>query len=109
MNTLFLTLFGEELLPAGEFLSQVFRIQFWFIHVMPFIGFGGSDEFFPLHHDRLLQLSRQRHRPAVAPIAPPLMDYFPDLEALFCCSTEDDFVDLSMTEIYCVNYTAYCD
>ena len=43
------------------------------------------------------------------PIAPPLMDYFPDLEALFCCSTEDDFVDLSMTEIYCVNYTAYCD
>ena len=110
MDDLFVTLFGEDLLPAREFLAQVFRIQFWFIHLMPFHrGSAAAMSFFRFIMTAYYNYRTNGINRPMLPIAPPLMDYFPDLEALFLCRTDDDFVALSMNGIYCIDYNAYCD
>lgn len=108
IDPLFAGLIGDELLTPTDFLSRVFRIQYWFIHIMPYLG--GSlavmqifrHTMIAYYNYRAQELNRQ-----LLPIVPARTDYFPDLEALLCCATEQEFVDGSMTNYYCVNFTAY--
>lgn len=109
IDALFLDLLDDPLLPPWEFLNRVFRIQYWFIHIMPF--YRGSLAVMNLF--RYAMTAYYNHRARIwdrplLPIVPTRKDYFPDLEALLNCLTEDDFVAGSMTEYYCVSFAVLC-
>lgn len=108
MNNLFETFFTPQLMPAQKWLETIFRIQFWFIHIMPYRrGSLAVMNMFryamtAYYNYRALKLGR-----APLPIAPARIGYFPDLEALLCCRTEGDFTIGSCTTYYCVDFSRH--
>lgn len=110
IDSLLLGLLDDILPDPAAFLDSVFRLQYWFIHIMPF--WRGSAAI--MNWVRYVMTAYYNHRAqeddrAPLPTVPSRAGFFPDLEALLCCPTPDDFVEKSMTEIYCADYTAYRD
>ncbi len=110
MNGLFLTLFALELPSARTVLTTIFRIQFWFIHIMPWHR-GSAAGMNMIRYVLIAYYNYRAHalgRPML-PTVPSRRGYFPDLEAFLTCETEDDFVKGSFEDYYCVNYNVYCE
>jgi hypothetical protein len=107
MGSLFAELCRPELLPAREYLCRIFRIQYWFIHIMPF--YRGSLAAMNMFRYVMTAYYNARalteERPPL-PIVPARFNYFPDLEALFSYRNEDDFAEASLRLIYCVDYSS---
>lgn len=108
MNNLFLSLFTPKPISARNWLETVCRIQFWFIHIMPYRrgSLAVMNMFRYVMTAYYNYLAHQRNAPML-PIVPARIAYFPDLEALFCCRTEDDFILGSLRTYYCVDFTYY--
>jgi len=106
----FALLMAPDLPGVRQFLDAVFRVQYWFIMITPF--HRGSAAAMGLFRHAMTAWYNYRIRGTSLhrlPIAPSRPGYQPDLEALLCCLTAEDFVTLSMDGLYCVNYNAYCD
>lgn len=105
MDGLFAELCGPELLPAREYLCHVFRIQYWFIHIMPFYrGSLAAMNMFRYVMTAYYNARGLNHGRPPLPVVPARFNYFPDLEALFCYRNEYDFAEGSLRLIYCVDY-----
>lgn len=106
IDTLFRELLTEHLKAAKDFLTIVFKIQYWFIHIMPYhrgsaAGMNLIRYIFTAYYNYRV---RGTDRPPL-PVVPSKRGYFPDLEALLTCMTPEEFVEKSMTEIYCVDFS----
>ncbi len=109
METLFHRLTDPNLLPVRDFLDAVFEIQFWFIVIMPCDR--GSRAIMDLFRFVMLAYynRRQPDPDRWLPLAPNRLDVYPDLYALLLCDTVDEFIAMSFSDLYCVDYTAYCN
>lgn len=108
MDRDFARLLAPELLSAQTFLETLFAIQYLFIHVMPY--HRGSYAVMGLYRHAMIAYYNHRARVLgrrLLPVVPTRRDYFPDLEALLCCVTEDEFIAASLSTYYCVDYRAY--
>jgi hypothetical protein len=106
----FALLMAPDLPDVRQFLDAVFRVQYWFIMITPF--HRGSAAAMGLFRHAMTAWYNYRIRGTnlrPLPVVPSRPGFHPDLEALLCCLTADDFVSHSMAGLYCVDYNAYCD
>lgn len=107
MNYLFKSITAPERPARQTFLRAVFEIQYWYIHIMPCER--GSLAVMNMFRYAMLAYynRRQPNKYKWLPIAPNRSDIYPDLEALILRINMDDFINASIRELYCVDYSVY--
>lgn len=108
MNMLFQEIVTGSLPPARMFLRRVFEIQYWFIWLMPYSR--GSLAVMNMFRYVMLAYYNRRQPDGTRrlPLAPSSPGIYPDLYALMMCGSPEEFIELSMSTLYCVNYHQYC-